>query len=188
MIFPNQYKALSKNIFKSQEYQIVPIRYKDRLNIMKWRNEQIYHLRQSELLTEESQERYFQDIVSKLFNQKEPDQLLFSFLKNDKIIGYGGLVHINWTDKNAEISFIMDTNEEKKYFYKYWTLFLNLIEELSFKIIGLHKIYVYAFDLRPHLYTVLEKNKFNKEAVLQEQCLFNGKFIDVLIYEKRYQQ
>ena len=51
MIFPNVYKALSKNIFKSQEYQIVPIRYKDRLNIMKWRNEQIYHLRQSELLT-----------------------------------------------------------------------------------------------------------------------------------------
>ena len=66
--------------------------------------------------------------------------------------------------------------------------FLNLIEELSFKIIGLHKIYVYAFDLRPHLYTVLEKNKFNKEAVLKEQCLFNGKFIDVLIYEKRYQK
>ena len=83
---------------------------------MKWRNEQIYHLRQSELLTEESQERYFQDIVSKLFNQKEPDQLLFSFLKNDKIIGYGGLVHINWTDRNAEISFIMDTNEEKNIF------------------------------------------------------------------------
>ena len=67
MIFPSRYKALSQNTFQFEEFQIVPIRYKDRLDIMKWRNEQMYHLRQSELLTKENQESYYQNIVSKLF-------------------------------------------------------------------------------------------------------------------------
>ena len=39
------------------QYKIVPIRYEDRFDIMKWRNEQMYHLRQSKPLTEEDQER-----------------------------------------------------------------------------------------------------------------------------------
>ena len=49
MIFPTKYIALSQNIFQTGEFQIVPIRYKDRLDIMKWRNEQMYHLRQAEV-------------------------------------------------------------------------------------------------------------------------------------------
>jgi hypothetical protein len=52
----------------------------------------------------------------KLFEQQQPSQLLFSFLENDKCIGYGGLVHINWIDSNAEISFIMNTQLEKDRF------------------------------------------------------------------------
>jgi hypothetical protein len=36
------------------------------------------------------------------------ESLLFSFLKNGECIGYGGLVHINWIDQNAEISFMID--------------------------------------------------------------------------------
>ena len=188
MIFPNQYKALSKNIFKSQEYQIVPIRYKDRLNIMKWRNEQMYHLRQSELLTEESQERYFQDIVSKLFNQKEPDQLLFSFLKNDKIIGYGGLVHINWTDRNAEISFIMDTNLEKNYFEILWSNFLKLIEQVAFTYLDFEYTFTYAFDLRKKLYPVLEKSNYLYKKRLKKKLQLGEKWFDVVIHKKENQR
>ena len=42
--------------------------------------------------------------------------VLFNYLHNGKCIGYGGLVHINWIDKNAEVSFIMDTELEENYF------------------------------------------------------------------------
>ena len=73
----------------------------------------MYHLRQDKPLTEEDQEAYFLNVVAKLFEQERPNQLLFSFLDGDKCIGYGGLVHINWIDKNAEISFIMNTSLEK---------------------------------------------------------------------------
>ena len=58
------------------EYQIVPIRLKDRHEIMNWRNEQIYHLRQREPLTKEKQDNYFEQVVNKLFDQVEPNQIL----------------------------------------------------------------------------------------------------------------
>ena len=64
-------------------------------------------------LTVEDQDAYFENIISTLFDQEQPKQILFSFLKDNKFIGYGGLVHINWIDKNAEISFLMNTEEEK---------------------------------------------------------------------------
>src|SRR5210317_2900 len=101
---PN-YRCLNQNIFKNDDYSLVPIRMEDRYDIMRWRNEQIYHLRQKEPLTESQQDQYFEEVVSKLFDQEEPDQILFSFLEGAQLIGYGGLVHINWEDKNAEVSF-----------------------------------------------------------------------------------
>ena len=178
------YKILKKNIIKKDNISIVPIRDKDRFLIMKWRNDQIYHLRQKEKLTKKNQDEYFEKIINNLFYLKKPDQILFSMLEENKCIGYGGIVHINWNDKNAELSFIMNSSLEKKHFTKYWTYFLKLIERVSFDDLGFHKVYVFAFDLRPHLYDVLKKNDFFKDARLKNHCLINGIYKDVLIYSK----
>ena len=164
------------------DYSIVPLRYEDRFSIMKWRNEQIYHLRQARPLTEDDQQRYFDNVVSKLYDNPKPDQILFSYLERGVCIGYGGLVHINWIDRNAEISFIMDTELEKEHFAEHWSNYLSMLKELSFTDLNLHKIYTYAFDLRPHLYTMLEKNGFVREATLKEHCFFEGKYKDVVIH------
>ena len=177
------YKCLSKQNYTFNEYQIVPIRDEDRYDIMHWRNEQIYHLRQSKPLDKESQDIYFNNIISKLFETENPNQILFSYLENDVCIGYGGLVHINWIDKNAELSFIMNTKEESN-FNLHWSNFLVLIEQLAFDEMKFHKIYTYSFDLRPHLYVVLDQNDYQNEARLKEQCFYNGKYIDVIIHSK----
>lgn len=179
------YKVLNKQVFSSGSYSIVPIRIEDKYAIMKWRNEQIYHLRQNKPLTEEDQDAYFENIVAKLFDQERPNQILFSYLEDGKCIGYGGLVHINWTDKNAEISFIMDTALETDFFSFHWDTYLGLIEEVAFEQINLHKIFTYSFDLRPKLYEALECTGYEKEARLKEHCFFDGKFIDVLIHSKK---
>ena len=71
MIFPLKYDCLRKNVFKNLEYKIIPIRFEDRLDIMNWRNEQMYHLRQVEALSEENQNNYFKTIISALFQQKK---------------------------------------------------------------------------------------------------------------------
>ena len=179
-----EYKCLSKQSYSSNEYQIVPIRDEDKYDIMQWRNDQIYHLRQSQPLTKESQDKYFNNVIQKLFEKEFPDQLLFSYLENGICIGYGGLVHINWIDKNAEISFIINTDLEQEFFHKHWAIFLSLIEELSFLSLSLHKIFVFAFDLRVKLYEVLEMSSYINEARLKEHTYFNENFIDVLIYSK----
>jgi RimJ/RimL family protein N-acetyltransferase len=179
-----KYKVLNNQLFSKNELSIVPIRYQDRLDILKWRNEQIYHLRQEKPLTVEDQEAYFNSVVNMLFNEEQPSQILFSYLQNDVCIGYGGLVHINWIDKNAEVSFIMNTELEEKYFSKHWTIFLGLIEQVAFKDLNFHKLFTYAFDLRPHIYEVIENAGFLQEAVLHEHCFFNGVYKDVIMHAK----
>lgn len=184
MEFPKNYKALSKNIFNLGRYKIVPIRYEDRLDIMTWRNEQMYHLRQREKLTTQNQDNYFNNVIAKIFECKQPEQILFSYLENEICIGYGGLVHINWADKNAEISFIIKTSLEKVFFKYHWQIFLELIEEVAFKELKFHKVFVYAYNLRPHLYEAIEEKGFVKEAVLKEHCFFENSFLDVIIHSK----
>ncbi|MCK8141470.1 GNAT family N-acetyltransferase [Flavobacterium sp. I-SCBP12n] len=181
----NSYKVLHKQNFGDGNFSIVPIRFEDRMEILKWRNEQIYHLRQNKPLTAEDQDNYFLNVISKLFDADQPNQILFSYLENDVCIGYGGLVHINWLDKNAEISFIMNTELEENYFQFHWKNYLGLIEKIAFEELNLHKIFTYAFDLRPHLYSVLESAGFSKEASLEQHCFFGGEFIDVIIHSKK---
>lgn len=178
------YNCLENEFFQTDKFKIVPLRYEDRLDILKWRNEQMYHLRQDKLLTVEDQDHYFSSVVSKNFEQEEPNQLLFSYLENGVCIGYGGLVHINWIDKNAEISFIMDTALEQDNFKTNWIIFLSLIEKVAFHNLKFHKIFTYAFDLRPHLYIALEDASFIEEARLKEHCFFDDKYIDVVIHSK----
>jgi RimJ/RimL family protein N-acetyltransferase len=179
-----KYKSLSQNVFQFQDYQLVPIRDNDMFDIMKWRNEQMYHLRQNKLLTIDDQKLYFENVIVSLFEEQQPNQILFSFLHNGSCIGYGGLVHINWLDKNAEISFVMNTEFELDCFSKFWHTFLHLIEQVAFDDLFLHKIYTYAFDLRPHLYDTLESFGYLREAILSEHCFFHNKYIDVLLHSK----
>jgi hypothetical protein len=85
------YKILKKTTFQNGIYSLVPIREEDKYIIMQWRNEQIDILRQKQVLTKEEQEQYFSATIANLFEQEKPTQLLFSFLENNILIGYGGL-------------------------------------------------------------------------------------------------
>lgn len=185
MEFPDKYNCLFKNTYSKDEYSIIPIRYEDRIDIMNWRNEQLYHLRQDKVLTIEDQDRYFNNVVAPLFFQKQPTQLLFSFLKAGVCIGYGGLVHINWKKRSSEVSFIMQTSAEEMFFKNYWTTFLKLLEQVAFLSLKIDKLFTYAYDLRPHLYKVLESQGFLQSSRLKNEITVEGEKVDVLIHEKK---
>lgn len=178
------YKVLRIQSFQNGDLMIVPLRHGDRYNIMKWRNEQIYHLRQNEPLTIEAQDNYFEKIIPKMFKDEEPNQILFSLLRGDEFVGYGGLVHINWIDRHAEVSFLMNTHLENIFFRDFWSNFLRFMENIAFNELKFRKIFIYAYDLRPHLYEVLELNGYFLDARLKDHYLFGDKFIDVVIYSK----
>lgn len=179
-----RFKCLKNQKFVFDDFSIVPIRYQDRYEIMRWRNEQIYHLRQTELLTKVKQDYYFKTNVIKNFNEINPNQILFSYLRGECCIGYGGIVNIDWESKNAEISFLINTQFENLEFKIHWAIFLKLIEEVAFQEIFLHKIFTYAYDLRPLLYEVLEENEFKCEGRLIDHKKIDNKFIDVVIHSK----
>jgi len=152
------------------------------MDIMKWRNDQMYHLRQTKRLTKKSQDEYFETVVSSLFSSKRPTQLLFSFLKNNICIGYGGLVHINWTDKNAEISLVLNTSITEQEFTHFWMTFLHLIEEVAFLEVKFHKIFTYGYEFRTNVFQILEAYGFTKDAELTDHCLFESNFINVILH------
>lgn len=180
------YKCLSQQVFATSDYQLVPIRHEDRYQIMQWRNEQIYHLRQKEPLSSEKQDHYFENVVAKLFDQEQPDQILFSFLHNEECIGYGGLVHINWVDQNAEVSFLLNPDYDNDNRKRYWDIFLGLLEKVAFDEMQLIKMFTYAYDVREYLYPIFESNGFTLVARLSKHKAIDDRFVDVLIHEKLY--
>ena len=183
MIFPQKYKVLDQNTIEKGNYSIVPVRFKDRIEIMNWRNDQMFHLRQEIKLTRETQDFYFKKTVLELFLSETPSQLLFSYLKEGKLIGYGGLVHINWFDRNAEVSFIMEPSLETNEFETHWSTYLSLLKKIAFTNLNFKSLNTYAYNLRPHLYPVLEKNNFKLKKHLVNEVLVDEKKIDVFIHE-----
>tara|TARA_B100001175_G_C19513800_1_gene645739 strand:+ start:4431 stop:4991 length:561 start_codon:yes stop_codon:yes gene_type:complete len=178
------YYTLKKQNFQFGIYKLIPIRFEDRYKIMEWRNEQLYHLRQPKPLTKSEQDYYFKNVVIPQKTQKTPDQILFSFLKKDNLVAYGGLVHINWIDKDAEISFVIKTSIEKNNFISFWNIYLKLIEDVAFNFLKFKKIYIYSFDVRPLLYNITKQNNYKHESTLEQHVKVENIFVDVHIHSK----
>jgi hypothetical protein len=179
-----QYRCLDLKELNDGNYALVPIRDEDKYPIMQWRNEQLDILRQSTPLTKEMQEAYFKNVVDSLFIEEKPLQLLFSFLYNGTLIGYGGLVHINWKDANAEISFLLATERatSPQYFAEGWSVYLRMISLVAFQYLSFHKIYTYSYSIRGNLFPVLLENGFVEEARLREHVNIKGEFKDVMVH------
>ena len=180
------YKCLSPQQFVLGKYTLLPIRDEDKYAIMQWRNEQIDILRQRTPITKENQQQYFSKVVDRLFEQGRPDQLLFSFLESDVLIGYGGLVHIDWESKNGEISFITDTkrNSEEKVFKEDFESYLKLIISIAFDHLNFLKVHTTFYDIpqRGGYKSIIENLNFVQEAELKSHILINGKMSNVFIY------
>lgn len=183
------YKCLNINQVSEGNYSLVPIRDEDKYSILEWRNAQIDILRQKELLTKEQQEHYFKTVVDKLFEEEKPKQLLWSFLSDGQLIGYGGLVHIDWGNKTAEISFLTETsrNQSQQQFISDWIIYLSLIKRVA-KNLSFSSIYTYAYDIRPNLYIALEKSGFKETNRMKDFIEINGEIKDVVIHTFDLQQ
>ncbi|MCA0431110.1 MAG: GNAT family N-acetyltransferase [Bacteroidetes bacterium] len=174
MLNNRQYKCLYKQEFSINNYSLVPIRHNDNEEIRNWRNDQMDLLRQSTILTKEDQINYFETVVANLFVEENPKQLLFSLLYNEKLVGYGGLVHIDWINKNAEISFLTskERSNNPNTFEQDWLNYLDLIKRVA-NHINFIKIYTYAYSIRTNLFPIIEKSGFEREAVLKNHVIIN---------------
>ena len=180
------YKALKNQSLSIEEFKIVPIRYQDRFLIMRWRNEQMYHLRQSKKLTKANQENYFSFNIQGNYSEKNPSEILFSFLKNESCIGYGGLVHIDWQNYRCEMSFLASTSAKKNSstYRQYFKNFIHLIQTVCFQDLQMNKLYTETYSFRTKHIKILEESNFVSEGSMRDHIFLkeDGAFFDSKIH------
>ncbi|OFX21058.1 MAG: ribosomal-protein-serine acetyltransferase [Bacteroidetes bacterium GWA2_31_9] len=179
-----EYKVLNNNRFQIDDFAIVPLREYDIYLIKDWRNSQMDVLRQKEQLSDSGQLNYYNNAIKPLFSQLYPSQILFSFLKENDCIGYGGLTNIDWESKRAELSFILDSIHAKnnELYEKEFSMFIRLIKKVLFEDLNFNRIFTETYDIRPHHISILEKNGFQLEGRMREHIQINNKFVDSLIH------
>jgi len=178
------YALLKQKKYELNDYSLVSIRKTDIQLIRKWRNDQIDVLRQTNFITKNEQEKYYNTVIQKTFSQKKPDMILFSFMLKKKCIGYGGFVHIDWKSKRSEISFITQTerNIDKKIYATDFKAFFNLIFQIGFNELEFNKLTTETFDIRPYVIELLENTHFKLEGRLKQHVLIKDFFVDSLVH------
>jgi RimJ/RimL family protein N-acetyltransferase len=179
-----RYDCLDVDAVVQGDRRLLPVRHQDLVRIMHWRNAQLNVLRQKEPLTPEQQERYYQGVLVPSYAEKQPRQILFSYLQGQELIGYGGLVHIAWEDRRAEVSFLLDPDRTKdpRVYAQDFALYLSLIKETAFKHLGFTRIFTETYDIRPHHISILESNGFHFEGRLNSHVWIDGQPVDSLMH------
>ena len=176
-----RFKLIRMMINKKIDYLVMPraslqdgliylraVNYSDIESIRHWRNSQIDVLRQASLITCEEQERYFSEQIWPDKLSPYPKQVLLAIEKNYELIGYGGLVNLNWQDQRAEVSFLLSpkiensSNERARIFLS----FLGLIQELAFEDLGLSRLWTKPLNLELHIFLYLKKLVFYLKVAL----------------------
>lgn len=178
------YKCLFKQSIEDKDgYKITALRLTDKEPIREWRNAQIEILRQQTPLTSTQQKSYF-GMLEKTFNEDYPEQILFSFLYQDGLIGYGGLTHIDWDSKRAEVSFLLDPKrmEDGLIYKRDFLHFLTLLVRIAFEELKLNRLFTETFSFRKHTIHVLELFGFKHEGILRKHVRKNGSFHDSIMH------
>ena len=176
-----KYKFFNLSQASIESYKIDFIKFEDIEQIRKWRNSSIKYLRQEHKITKKEQTLYFKKNVHEQTKLKKPKHILFGFKKDDILIGYGGLVHISWVNKNAELSFLLNPKFNGKTYKIFFNKYINLLVNLSFNHYKLKKIYTQTYSYRKINIELLKKNKFIKEGCLKNHIFKNGQFSDLVI-------
>ena len=181
--WPRQYSCADLNGLACGRYRLRPIHWDDRLPIREWRNAQLDVLRQLAPLTVAEQDRYFETIVQPQLEQAEPAQVLVALLEDDRLIGYGALVHVSWANRRAEVSFMTEgSRQDEATFRTDLAAFLELIIEVARDRLNLHRLSTEAYAFRTVFIEVLESAGFQREGVLRDNVWIDGGFVDSVLH------
>ena len=177
------YTLLGDKLWEDGDYNISSVRMEDSEKIRIWRNEQMDGLRQSSPLSASHQKKYFNDFVLNEFIKKEPAQILLRFCLKGKLIGYGGVVHIDWLHLKGEVSFLMATERAKEIsqYCEEFAIFLKLLKQLAFNYLGFNKLTTEAYNHRRHHIQTIENADFTREGLLRQHTRVNGEWVDAVV-------
>ena len=179
-----RYACLNVDAIVQADRKLVPLRKIDLISVMQWRNAQLKVLRQREPLTPEKQERYYQGVILPSYAEKKPSQILFSYLHKEELIGYGGLVHIAWEDRRAEVSFLVAPERVADSFIysQDFSFYLSLIKQVAFQHLGFTRLFTETYDIRPHHISILESSGFRLEGRLKAHVWIEDQPVDSFMH------
>jgi 2-polyprenyl-3-methyl-5-hydroxy-6-metoxy-1,4-benzoquinol methylase/RimJ/RimL family protein N-acetyltransferase len=178
------YACFKRQRISYQGYTIRTVEPGDIEYIRQWRNAQIDVLRQNKEISPAEQLTYYEQQIWPTLADLHPPNLLVAYLKGDRLIGYGGLVHIAWEHHRAEVSFLLDpvrTSDPHSYGEDFLA-FLYLIKTLAFGDLKLQRLFTETYSTRRHHISVLEAAAFSLEGVLRRHVILNGRPVDSLIH------
>jgi RimJ/RimL family protein N-acetyltransferase len=181
------YPCLKKASYTYEKLDFQLLQSKDMEPIRIWRNSQIDILRQQKPLTEEEQQNYFAKTLLPSFIEAKPDQILLAIRKNEILIGYAGLTHIDWGKKCAEFSFLLDTaiEESSELFQSCYFATVDLFSTIAFQELCFKKMTAEVYIFRTGMIQLLERAGFHQTGRLRNHVFKRGKAWDALQYESR---
>lgn len=152
--------------------------------IRRWRNAQIDVLRQSRPIAPQEQIDYFAGAVWPDKASDTPANILLALVENDRLAGYGGLVHIVWDYGRAEVSFLLDPEipRDEPEVGVLFTIWLRMMKRLAFEDLGLSRLTAETFAMRKLYIRVLEESGFRREGVLRQHVRVDGRAMDALVH------
>ena len=98
--------------------------------------------------------------------------------KQSDPVGLIGYCHVNWLNRSAEMSVIIDPEEKQK---DHLAEASTLLCRHLFNYHGLNRVYVYLSELREDTIKQLKAAGFHEEGTLRQHHYFDGEFHDVTI-------
>jgi RimJ/RimL family protein N-acetyltransferase len=180
-----KYKILSLGEYELDNFKITTIDKQHIQLIRKWRNQQINILRQTNVISEVQQNEYFNYNIFPLLESETPVQILFNCYYENKFVGYGGIVHISYSNKIGEISFLLNPEIKTDLFYDFlFTSFLKLMDIIAFSEVKLLKLYTETYSNRIEHVAILEKFGYRLEGVRRSHLIINEKSEDIYMHAK----
>lgn len=178
------YKSMPRPELRRDAFSVRAVAPEHIEAIRLWRNAQMDVLRQVAPISPAQQEAYYAAHVWPAMALDEPQNILLTFFEGEQAIGYGGLVHMAWEHRRAEVSFLLDPAlaSAPETYARYFSAFLDLIKEFAFDDLGFHRLFTETYAMRAHHISVLEANGFRLEGVLKHHVMIGGRPVDSLIH------
>jgi hypothetical protein len=172
------YKILKCSKYSNHPYSLTTVSENHIESIRGWRNDQVEVLRQDGEISKNNQIKYYENVVWPELNLSEPGRLLFSFFKDSELIGYGGLVHIDWERMSAEMSFLLSTKRMKNdsQYQEDLMNFIAIMKVIAFYELAFKKVVTETYSFRRVTIETLGKAGFVIDDSV-DKCKINSKSI-----------
>ncbi|MEI3606147.1 GNAT family N-acetyltransferase [Pseudogracilibacillus sp. SE30717A] len=131
---------------------------------------------------------YSKTRLSEIFQKKQQDSTVRSFILTDgeKPLGLIQLYDIDFVHRHAEYAIMIDPEAQGN---GYATIATNLASDYAFKVLNLHKLYLYVDEINEKAIHIYEKCGYKRVATLEEEFFVNGAYHNAVlmnIFQRNY--